>query len=883
MAAVVKTAASQVFPAMNDADCERPDSLEGWVAVKSNIFEDAEAFKLGFIVQWNVIESKFAVTCHNRTLQRRQKGKEDKDKDVTTTTTTSWAALLSVSDLKLIHHQLTGVGDVLASCFPDLSHLKAANIWDVLASASTLDEQEVDVCCRKLEKYFAAAIDVCGTEIVLDTLFCQDARDVEDYFDNMHEFKSKTLHDHMSRVKGHLRQLLQSHSSADNMMVLLVIYQQEDQVYQDLVTVATTFFQYLLQPFRDMRELACLYKMDILKSLDLEDLGPKRIEALEKEAQEWKTKAKDAESSIQDLTVTYFAQTSKSLQGMVKQMEEDKCRFGVSAWASAAPRLENLHLLLAKEGLQHMRATEMCLSRKKEAIRKELASLCASLQQQAAEGSPASHGDQQQVAEGSPASHGDQQQTAEGSPASHGDQQQVAEGSPASHGDQQQTAEGSPASHGDQQQVAEGSPASHGDQQQAAEGSPASHGDQQQTAEGSPASHGDQQQVAEGSPASHGDQQQTAEGSPASHGDQQQTAVDKLELLFYETQLEVYNTKFEILKKEEQLLVAQRDTLRRQIRELKEEVVYYDVCEDPEELQSMIPQQTEPPAVAQLRRRVQTLETKRGHTCARRAYLRNKKEQCVDAHEQKQRAANTTSVLFTRHHHVHMKREKRKEEEQRRKQFVDQEREKTLSRLKSFREKRAGQHVLKTPQSRTSRPSQPLSIISPGPPPSSRPPVQTQPRHIPPAPGHTCTLPAFVPPPPPPPPPPPVSTSCEDTPMALRDTPPPPPPPPPAKRTLTQNIGSMDEVLASLQRGQIQLRKTKTSMKSPADPRTSLMSSIRQGVTLKKMIPAGCKVLTSNTDNELERSIKAAMLRMKKVSADSDQEDEHTHSEDWDS
>ncbi|XP_061830634.1 WASP homolog-associated protein with actin, membranes and microtubules isoform X2 [Nerophis lumbriciformis] len=765
-AEVKKTSASQV---MNEADCERADSLEGWVAVKSNIFEDAEAFKLGFIVQWNVIESKFAVTCHNRTLQRRQKGKEEEEEDKDVPTTTSWAALLSVSDLKLIHHQLTGVGDVLASCFPDLSHLKAANIWDVLASASTLDEQEVDVCCRKLEKYFAAAIDVCGTEIVLDTLFSHDARDVEDYFDNMHEFKSKTLHDEMSRVKGHLRQLLQSHSSADNMMVLLVIYQQEDQIYQDLVTVATTFFQYLLQPFRDMRELACLYKMDILKSLDLEDLGPKRIEALEKEAEEWKTKAKDAESSIQDLTVTYFAQTSKSLQGMVKQMEEDKCRFGVSAWASASPRLENLHLLLAKEGLQHMRATEMCLSRKKEAIRKELASLCASLQQQTAEGSPACHGDQQQ----------------------------------------------------------------------------------------------------------------TAEGSPACHGDQQQAAVDKLELLFYETQLEVYNTKFEILKKEEQLLVAQRDTLRRQMRELKEEVVYYDVCEDPEELQSMVPQQTEPPAVAQLRRRLQTLETKRGHTCARRAYLRNKKEQCVDAREQKQRAAKNTSVLFTRHHQVHMKREKRKEEEQRRKQFVDQEREKTLSRLRSFREKRAGQHVLKTPQSRTSCPSQPLSIISTGPPPSSSPSVQTQPRHIPPAPGHTCTLPAFVPPPPPPPPPPfpPVSTSCEDTPMALsdRDT------PPPAKRTLTQNIGSMDEVLASLQRGQIQLRKTKTSMKPPADPRTSLMSAIRQGVPLKKMIPAGCKVLTSNTHNELERSIKAAMLRMKKVSADSDQEDEHTHSGDWDS
>lgn len=64
------------------------------------------------------------------------------------------------------------------------------------------------------------------------------------------------------------------------------------------------------------------------------------------------------------------------------------------------------------------------------------------------------------------------------------------------------------------------------------------------------------------------------------------------------------------------------------VLELKEEVVYYDVCEDPEELQSMVHtgiQQGDSPAVGQLKRHLQTLETKRGNICARRAYLRNKK------------------------------------------------------------------------------------------------------------------------------------------------------------------------------------------------------------------------------------------------------------------
>lgn len=61
-----------------------------------------------------------------------------------------------------------------------------------------------------------------------------------------------------------------------------------------------------------------------------------------------------------------------SYSGMLKQMEEDKCRFGAAAWASAAPRLEKLRFLLAKETLQHMRATEMCLNRKKNGIRQRV-------------------------------------------------------------------------------------------------------------------------------------------------------------------------------------------------------------------------------------------------------------------------------------------------------------------------------------------------------------------------------------------------------------------------------------------------------------------------------------------------------------------------------
>lgn len=43
----------------------------GWVSVRPRVFDEKERHKFVFIVAWNDIEGKFAITCHNRTVQRR--------------------------------------------------------------------------------------------------------------------------------------------------------------------------------------------------------------------------------------------------------------------------------------------------------------------------------------------------------------------------------------------------------------------------------------------------------------------------------------------------------------------------------------------------------------------------------------------------------------------------------------------------------------------------------------------------------------------------------------------------------------------------------------------------------------------------------------------
>lgn len=93
----------------------------------------------------------------------------------------------------------------------------------------------------------------------------------------------------------------------------------------------------------------------------------------------------------------------------------------------------------------------------------------------------------------------------------------------------------------------------------------------------------------------------------------------------------------------------------------------------------------------------------------------------------------------------------------------------------------------------------------------------------------------------------------------------------------------MDEVLASLKRGEVQLRKVEQS--NPyVSVKDSILSAIRQGVKLRKVNQDTEKDVSNGSSNDLERSIKAAIQRIKKVSADSEEEENNDQNNgEWDS
>lgn len=147
------------------------DNLEsGWVAVRPNAFEEKEKHKFVFIVAWNEVEGKFAITCHNRTVQRRSFGRDppvevtglegDKTKwlespvrDIASSKGASEAKACSPKTKSLSKHSpvkiQTATKPVASRISPDTDALQSLREDRLSLSLDCLDLEELDSLSRE--------------------------------------------------------------------------------------------------------------------------------------------------------------------------------------------------------------------------------------------------------------------------------------------------------------------------------------------------------------------------------------------------------------------------------------------------------------------------------------------------------------------------------------------------------------------------------------------------------------------------------------------------------------------------------------------------------------------------------------------------------------
>lgn len=283
----------------------------------------------------------------------------------------SWAGLFSFQDLRAVHQQLCSVNSQLEPCLPVFPE-EPSGMWTVLfGGAPEMTEQEIDALCYQLQVYLGHGLDTCGWKILSQVLFTE-TDDPEEYYESLSELRQKGYEEVLQRARRRIQELLDKHKTIESMVELLDLYQMEDEAYSSLAEATTELYQYLLQPFRDMRELAMLRRQQIKISMENDYLGPRRIESLQKEDADWQRKAHMAVLSIQDLTVKYFEITAKAQKAVYDRMRADQKKFGKASWAAAAERMEKLQYAVSKETLQMMRAKEICLEQKKHALKEEV-------------------------------------------------------------------------------------------------------------------------------------------------------------------------------------------------------------------------------------------------------------------------------------------------------------------------------------------------------------------------------------------------------------------------------------------------------------------------------------------------------------------------------
>lgn len=203
------------------------DTLESdWVAVRPNVFEEKERHKFVFIVAWNEVEGKFAITCHNRTAQRHRsadksagrsprgspKKEAREEQAVEEEEECSWAGLFSFHDLRAVHQQMCSVSGELEPCLPTFPEEPSA-VWSVLFGPPELSEDEVEELGRRLQLYLGHALDTCGWRILSQVLFTE-TDDPEEYYESLSELRHKGYEEVLSRARRRLHEVLRGHTWA---------------------------------------------------------------------------------------------------------------------------------------------------------------------------------------------------------------------------------------------------------------------------------------------------------------------------------------------------------------------------------------------------------------------------------------------------------------------------------------------------------------------------------------------------------------------------------------------------------------------------------------------------------------------------------------------
>ncbi|PRD29203.1 UNVERIFIED_CONTAM: jmy [Trichonephila clavipes] len=305
------------------------EDLSDWVAVKADIFtKDEETDHPRFICAWNAEQSKVAITLH----EGFRKASDQRNKNR--------VCLMSMRDIFHAHRQFSLIDTSLLKDFPK-----------EITPNYTPSRKKSEYISKCIEYYLSCAVQKVGKKLLLALLFNEEDP-LSCYEENWNEFKIKTLEDSVEKAYGELEEILRLREGAESLLQRTTVYALEDEVCKKISDYLSELYNFHLQPFLELREMAHTRVKQAKEKLG-EEIGPNIRQKAQKEFEDWTEQSLIATEAIQQLYQDFHRKTLNLVIGQRDRMIEDKKRFGRAAYGlHAMPRLLKLEVQVCQEDVK---------------------------------------------------------------------------------------------------------------------------------------------------------------------------------------------------------------------------------------------------------------------------------------------------------------------------------------------------------------------------------------------------------------------------------------------------------------------------------------------------------------------------------------------------
>lgn len=219
--------------------------------------------------------------------------------------------LFSFQELQGIHDLLCLIHPSLTGYLPELPE----ELWGLWAYISNPETPEnIDEICQHLQDhYFPIALEICKEKLLMSTMFEEHCH--EEYFENISELKRQGYDQAIRLAEEELKNVLFQRDYASSMFEMADLYGLEDMAVFKLNIALAELYNYLLQPFLDLREVAGMKVREAKREIQNPDRGERVRKEYCEQLIEWQQHYEQALDMIQDNYMKYYSKTKKILKG----------------------------------------------------------------------------------------------------------------------------------------------------------------------------------------------------------------------------------------------------------------------------------------------------------------------------------------------------------------------------------------------------------------------------------------------------------------------------------------------------------------------------------------------------------------------------------------